>query len=170
MAESRRGLLLGAMSFVPVVFAASPALALIPDEEDEELIEKAKANRKERLAVERAREREFMEAEGLKDKKDDAAAARVQLAVYKLTKVGAQIDSGDLKGASATLFEKWVDAFEKSAGTFGSDDKVVAAITDLKVHTAKGDAKASKVSYVALVDAVTAYVSANGLSTKLKGL
>jgi hypothetical protein len=116
------------------------------------------------------RERAFMAEEGLKDKKDDAASASVQKAVYKLQEVGAQVDADNLKGASATMFEPWVGEFAASAGELGSSDAVVATIGNLKTATARGDAKASKVAYVATVDAVGAYVSAAGLSTMMKGL
>ena len=57
-AVSRRALA-GLLAAVPVLLPASRALALIPDDDDEELVEKARANRAKRLASERQTEQAF---------------------------------------------------------------------------------------------------------------
>ena len=57
-ALSRRALV-GLLAAAPVLLSASRALALIPDDDDEELIEKARSNRKSRLASERVAEQKF---------------------------------------------------------------------------------------------------------------
>ena len=49
----------GLLAAAPVLLSASRALALIPDDDDEELIEKARSNRKSRLASERVAEQKF---------------------------------------------------------------------------------------------------------------
>lgn len=50
----RQALALGLLSTGMVALLPSqPALALIPDEEDEEMLEKAKANRQKRLAAQK---------------------------------------------------------------------------------------------------------------------
>lgn len=43
------------------------AMALIPDDDDEELIEKAKANRKSRLQTEKVAEKEYAKSGGFAD-------------------------------------------------------------------------------------------------------
>ena len=75
-------------------------LALIPDDDDEELIEKAKARRTQRLKEERSTERSFVKVQGFKQ---DAGVAPVQKAVNELARAGSQIKAGDLQAASATL-------------------------------------------------------------------
>jgi hypothetical protein len=54
-----RRALAGLLAAVPVLLPASRALALIPDDDDEDLIEKARANRKNKLASERQTEKAF---------------------------------------------------------------------------------------------------------------
>lgn len=60
----QRRALAGMLAALPVLLPASRALALLPDDDDEELIEKAKANRKARLAQERASEQEYKRSSG----------------------------------------------------------------------------------------------------------
>ncbi len=55
---SRRALA-GFLAAAPVLLPASRALALIPDDDDEELVEKARANRAKRLAAERETQQAF---------------------------------------------------------------------------------------------------------------
>lgn len=62
-----------------------------PDEEDEELVEKAKANRKARLAQQQTTTRQFIKSEGLNDVKLDKELVPIQRAVLKLAKSGAQV-------------------------------------------------------------------------------
>lgn len=69
---SRRALA-GFLAAAPVLLPASRALALIPDDDDEELVEKARANRAKRLAAERETQQAFSRsAKGL----GEAAAAK----------------------------------------------------------------------------------------------
>lgn len=60
---SRRALA-SLLAAAPVLLPASRALALIPDDDDEELVEKARANRKAKLASERATEQAFSRSAG----------------------------------------------------------------------------------------------------------
>ncbi len=82
----RRALL--AATFGLTALASRPALALIPDEEDEELLERAKAKRKERLAQQEQTTRDFIREEGLKDVRLDQELIPVQKAVQQLSKSG----------------------------------------------------------------------------------
>jgi hypothetical protein len=56
--------LAGLLAAVPVLLPASRALALIPDDDDEELVEKARANRAARLAEERTTQQAFARTSG----------------------------------------------------------------------------------------------------------
>lgn len=61
----------------------------IPDEEDEEMLERAKANRQRRLASQKETTREFLREEGLKNTQLDSELVPVQKAVFQLAKSGA---------------------------------------------------------------------------------
>lgn len=58
LAVPRRALA-GLLAAAPVLLPASRALALIPDDDDEELVERARANRAQRLASERQTQQAF---------------------------------------------------------------------------------------------------------------
>jgi hypothetical protein len=60
----QRRTLAGLLAAAPVLLPASRALALLPDDDDEELVERAKAGRKAKLAQERATERAFERSAG----------------------------------------------------------------------------------------------------------
>eukprot|EP00878_Enallax_costatus_P002138 GHUV01002306.1.p1 GENE.GHUV01002306.1~~GHUV01002306.1.p1 ORF type:complete len:218 (+),score=65.23 GHUV01002306.1:62-715(+) len=153
------------------------AWALIPDEEDEELLERAKANRQKRLAAQKETTREFLRLEGIKDKQLDTELIPVQKAVYQLAKSGSQLEAGDLKGVSSTLSSGWVEDFQRATVALDASDAEKAqataifdGITSLKASAGSGDLKGSKRQYVALVAAVEDWARSTGLSTNLKGL
>lgn len=75
------------------------ALALLPDDDDEDLVIKAKENRKSRLKSEITTQKQFARTEGFKD----MSLAPLQKAVTQLARVGAQLSSGDVSAASGTL-------------------------------------------------------------------
>jgi hypothetical protein len=80
------GLLAAAAALAP---PPRPALALIPDEEDEEMLERAKANRAARLQKNQAVTRQFIKEEGLTNKQLDAELVPVQRAIARLAQSGA---------------------------------------------------------------------------------
>jgi hypothetical protein len=80
------GALLGAASLA--LAAPRRALALIPDEEDEELLERAKANRAARLQKNQEVTRAFIKEEGLTNKQLDSELIPVQKAITKLAQSG----------------------------------------------------------------------------------
>lgn len=87
-AVSRRNAV-AALSFAPFAFLAPQAHALILDEEDEEMLEKAKANRKAKLAADKVIERNFLEEEGIKNKELSNDLVPVQKAIYNMAKSGS---------------------------------------------------------------------------------
>ncbi len=88
--SSRRAMLsAGLMSTAALSLAfVQPARALIPDEEDTEMLEKAKANRRKRLEEQRETTREFLNAEGLENRLLDQELVPVQRLVLDLAKTG----------------------------------------------------------------------------------
>ncbi len=135
-------------------------------------MEKAKANRRARLAQQRGVTREFMSSENLKDARLEKELVPLQKGIYKLAKSGSQLDAGDLKGAASTLAESWVADFTSTATTIsGSDaDKLAAGIKGVQSAAASGDAKGSKRAFVTLVSDVKSWASEAGLASSLKGL
>jgi hypothetical protein len=95
-ALDRRSVLLAsttvAASALLAIVPAQPARALIPDEEDEELLERAKANRQRRLAEQKETTRNFLRDDGLKDKTLDTELIPVQKAVVQLAKSGETLE------------------------------------------------------------------------------
>ena len=74
------------------------AKALIPDDDDEELIDIAKSKRKERVATEKSVEKSFVKGGDYKG----TDLTRVQNAVNKLAKEGLSLETGDLKALAKT--------------------------------------------------------------------
>ena len=168
---------LSALALFPAVFFAPKALALIPDEEDEELVEKAKANRKSRLQQQRQTTREFLSTEGLKDVSDAKDLAPVQQAVFKLAECGSKLETGDVKAASASLSGAWVNAFASASQGLSTTDgerdqakQVSDALDALKAVAGKGDLKGTKKQFVAAVSSLEGWASGAGLASSLKGL
>jgi len=70
------------------------AQALIPDDDDEELVDLAKSRRKERLATEKTIENKFVKQGDYRGRD----VSKIQNAVNKLAKEGLSLESGDLQG------------------------------------------------------------------------
>ena len=75
------------------------ASALLPDDDDEDLILKAKSNRSKRLKEEKSTEQTYSRLAGLN--RDDLAS--VQRAVNRLAKSGSDLDQGKLSDVASTL-------------------------------------------------------------------
>ncbi|GFR43142.1 hypothetical protein Agub_g4164 [Astrephomene gubernaculifera] len=171
-AVSTRRVLLG-VGVLPVIANTPKALALIPDEEDERLLEKAKANRRARLAQQRSVTRDFMAFENLTDGRLGREFAPAQKAIYKLARAGYQMEAGDLNGAAVTLSEPWVMDFSVVAiSVSGADDagKLATAIKAVQLAAAAGDVANSKRLFVSLISDVKSWASVAGLRSSLKGL
>lgn len=176
-ASSRRQALAGLSLATGLALLPNRAWALIPDEEDEEMLEKAKANRQKRLQAQKEVTREFLREDGLKDKLLDSELVPVQKAVFQLAKSGSQLESGDLKAASATLNSGWVDDFKRATAVLDANDTEQARaaaifdnISSLQDATKRGDVKGSKQTFVAVVSAVQDWANSTGLAANLKGL
>jgi len=158
---------------VPLILSvAAPAFALIPDEEDEELLSKAKANRKAKLSAQKETTRSFLKAEGLTDKALELELISVQKAIYNLAKAGSQLEAGDMRAAVGTLTDTWATPFTVSVAKIGGAgaEQISAKFGVLKAAAIKSDATASKRAYVDLVGALQSWSAAESLSSKLKGL
>ena len=73
------GALLRKVHVMTYIICTCAAKALIPDDDDEELIEKAKANRKTRLQTEKVAEKEYAKTGGFADSEVVAVQASAML-------------------------------------------------------------------------------------------
>ena len=88
-------LLVRRLFIVPRVHAAS---ALIPanDDEDEELVSKAKANRQKRIVEEKDTEQDFAKKAGY----NGVTLLTIERGVKKLAKSGSELEAGDLSSVA----------------------------------------------------------------------
>ncbi|PSC74478.1 thylakoid lumenal kDa chloroplastic [Micractinium conductrix] len=175
-AVSRRALA-GLLAAVPVLLPASRALALIPDDDDEELVEKARANRAKRLASERQTEQAFTRSGDKIDRVLEQELIPVQKAINSLASSGAQLEAGNVKAAAATLNGGWVRDFQSSASKLSyteaaknSASAVFASLAALQGAASKGSAADAKRSFVAAAGALQTWAVDANVAGDLKGL
>lgn len=172
-----RRALAGLFAAAPVLLTASGALALIPDDDDEELVEKARANRAARLASERQTEKAFSRSATGIDRVLESELIPVQRAVNSLAESGAQLEAGDVKAVAATLNGGWVRDFKAAANKLSytgaaknSATSVFTSLSALEAAAAKGSAGDAKRSFVTAVGALTAWAADANIAADIKGL
>jgi hypothetical protein len=163
---------------VPAFFPASRALAdLIPDDDDEELVEKARANRKNRLASEKQTQKAFSRSEGFVDGAEKRNLVPIQRAINSLGLTGKQLSGGDVASAAGTLSDSWfaefpsaVNALSESSGAKSAAEQVVAKLGDLKAAALSGSLSNAKKEYIALVGTLESWATAADVKGAIKGL
>ena len=140
------------------------------DEDDEELIEKAKANRAQRIQAQKATTRSFLTSEGLKDIAGEKDLIPVQRGINRLAQSGAQIEGGDIQAASITLSDGWAKEFDAAVTKLGGSDAVSSKLSALQSAAGKNDAIASKKAYVALVTELQSWQQSVGVSDRIRGI
>lgn len=173
-ASSRTGLrraIVGGLFTLPFV-ALPESKAILLDEDDEEMIERAKANRKARLASQKETTREFLKSEGLNNAQLNKELIPVQKAIYKLAKSGSQLEAGDVSGAAATLSGNWVSDFKQATEAFpsASADLVLSSLSALQAAAASSNLKESKQEFVLVASALELWAEQAGVASSLKGL
>ena len=161
----------GAIAMAMVMARAEDARALLQpnDEEDEAFLAKARENRAQRIQSEVAKEKKYVNDTGYKQ---DEPTAKVQLAVYKLSKSGAQIASGNLSDAASELGKgDWVTyavdgAKALNASSDGSD--FASSVKALEKACENGDDAAAKSAYRASAEALKALAASAGVADKLR--
>jgi hypothetical protein len=168
---SARRAVIGAVLTLPLI-AVPSSKALLLDEDDEDMIEKARANRKSRLATQKDTTRQFMKAEGLTNRELEKELIPVQKAVYNLAKSGSQLEAGDIQAVSATLSGSWVDDFKQVTAAFPAAPagSVLDGLTTLKEAAAAADLKQSKQQFVLVASALESWAQDAGIAASLKGL
>ena len=160
-----------AIAMAMVTARAEDARALLQpnDEEDEAFLAKARENRAQRIQSEVAKEKKYVNDTGYKQ---DEPTAKVQLAVYKLSKSGAQIASGNLSDAASELGKgDWVNyavdgAKALNASSDGSD--FASSVKALEKACENGDDAAAKSAYRASAEALKALAASAGVADKLR--
>jgi hypothetical protein len=154
------------------VFAQS-AQALIPDDDDEELVDLAKSRRKERVANEKKLENQFVK-EGDYQGKD---VTQIQNAVNKLAKEGLSLESGDLKALANAASESWIGDLKKAIADLSSTQasqsssaKVSSSLDTLGKALGGGDLDKAKDAFGSAVSALSTWVADAGLKDQIKGL
>merc|ERR1712193_487903 len=145
---SRRALLSAGLGFT-FLSTARAAYAILPDDDDEELIQRAKAKRASKIKEELAAERNFV---GI-TKPTEEEIKTVQLAVAKMVKTGALIEQGDTENAAS-----------EPAGMMRSSLEV------LQTSLMNSDDKKAKVAYSATASAMEDFIAAVGMKGSIKGL
>lgn len=183
MSEStvpRRAALVGTL-LIPATLAAIPlpSWALLPDDADTELIEKARASRSRRLQTELETERKFVKQQGFRDRRGEAILKPVQKAVFQLSRSGAALESGNLQEVASILNEgSWIDDFrtvgQKLSAGNGSAERalgdVLEGVQSLEAAAEKGGLLESKKTFVTVVSAITAWAGDTGVSGDIQGL
>ncbi len=161
----------------PTTPLALPALALIPDDDDFDLVVKARANRSARLSSEKTTEARFSAEGGAAKKVGPLAAA--QKAVRKLSRSAAALDAGSVSDAADALSGTWAVDFATAAAALsgaasspaGKAAGVAVAAVDAYVASAKGgDLGKAKAGFVGAATAVQAWAKAAGVAAQLTGL
>jgi len=154
--------MLGLVGGVSLI-AVPGAKALIPDDDDEEMVMKARQNRKSKLAGERQAEKEFTRSEGFVDKNSKKNLATVQLAVNALAKVGNALANGSVGDASAAAREidagvgDALKALSINASASSAAATTTAELNALLGALNSGDLAAAKKEYVDTVVALTEF-------------
>jgi hypothetical protein len=161
---------LNAAFVASVLTAGDRAWAILPgnDDEDEAFLQKAKENRANRIQSEVSKEKAYVNDTGLKQ---DENTAKIQLAVYKLSKSGGMIESGALADAAGELSGSWVSDTQAGADALGAASEAksfASAVSALQGKCANGDDAGAKSAYGGAAKALRALASAAGVESKLR--
>ncbi|XP_009758338.1 thylakoid lumenal 16.5 kDa protein, chloroplastic [Nicotiana sylvestris] len=143
--------------------------AILEADEDDELMEKVKKDRKKRL------ERQGIINSSTKEK------GYLQDLVYKLSIVGQAIEKNDLSAASSVLGQSidadWVQKVNSAFNKFsGSDeekteiDSFNSSLSSLVSSVTKNDIEGTKTAFLASASAFEKWTTLTGLVEELKGL
>ncbi|KAL8037502.1 hypothetical protein ABFX02_11G043900 [Erythranthe guttata] len=150
-------------------FSGAAKAAILEAEDDEELLEKVKRDRKKRL-----------EKQGVL-KSSTKEAAYLQDLVYKLSKIGQAIEKNDLSTVSLVLGSgkdtEWIKKVNSALNKLSSSeeekteaDAFSSSFASLFSSVSQNDIEASKLDFVASASAFEKWTVLSGLVGQLKGL
>ncbi|XP_042418992.1 thylakoid lumenal 16.5 kDa protein, chloroplastic-like isoform X4 [Zingiber officinale] len=169
-AVGRRELGLSACFTALTLSLARPAPAAVLEADDDlELLEKVKKDRKKRL------EKQGVISSSLKEK------GHLQEVIYKLSKVGQAIENNDLDAASSLLGPsttvEWVQNVNAAFSKLSSSpeektevDNFNSSLASLFASVGDRDVGSSKLAFVSSASALEKWVEFAGLVGQLKGL
>ncbi|KAM1508280.1 thylakoid lumenal 16.5 kDa protein, chloroplastic-like [Malus sylvestris] len=157
-----------AFSLVGKDFSSSNA-AILEADDDEELLEKVKKDRKKRL------ERQGVLSSSKKE------TGYLQELVYRLSKAGQAIESNDLPAASSVLGVStdtdWVQKANLALNKLSSSreektevDTFNSSLASLISSVTRNDVESSKLAFVSSASAIEKWTTLTGLIDQLKGL
>ncbi|KAL6776993.1 TEF14 [Auxenochlorella protothecoides x Auxenochlorella symbiontica] len=153
---ANRRALLGMLGVAPLALSIPrPALALIPDDDDEELVAKAKASRAERLARDKRQIGQFVATA-------DPVAAPAQSAINALAEVGEQLEAGRLEGLGDLLGDSLLSGVDGATSVTDSLDR-------LRSTAASGSLRETKMRYIEAVEKLESWARDSGSVKTLKG-
>ncbi|CAN4094594.1 unnamed protein product [Withania somnifera] len=166
---SKRSLSISLASSLLLLLTGNANAAILEADEDDELMEKVKRDRKKRL------ERQGIINSSSKEK------GYLQDLVYKLSKVGQAIVNNDLSAASSVIGQTtdadWVQKVNSAFNKFsGSDeektevDSFNSSLSSLVSSVSKNDIEGSKTAFVASASAFEKWSTLTGFIEELKGL
>lgn len=169
-AMGRRELSLSACFAALTLSLARPApAAVLEADDDEELLERVKKDRKKRL------EKQGVISSSLKEK------GYLQELIYKLSKVGQAIENDDLEAANSLLGPstavEWVQNVNAAFSKLSSSpeektevDNFNSSLASLFASVGDRDVGSSKLAFVSSASALEKWVEFAGLVGQLKGL
>ncbi|XP_057768062.1 thylakoid lumenal 16.5 kDa protein, chloroplastic [Salvia miltiorrhiza] len=157
--------LAGAATFL----SANAGAAILEADEDDELMEKVKKDRKKRI------EKQGVISSSTQEK------AYLQDVVYKLSKIGQAIEKKDLAEANSVIGStkdtQWLQKVNSALNKLSSseEEKTAVDLFNLSMATlissiSENDEEASKIAFVASATAFEKWTSLSGLAGQLKGL
>jgi len=174
---SRRGLV-SLVAAAPALYAAK-AFALIDYDEDDELLNKVREQRKAKVQQELIAEREFVKEGGFKDKVFDTEIVYVQKAINRLSKAGSLIKDNkvdqlkDVVGGDAWVksLKNSVNALSKSPEAQTAAKNLFASIKNLQDGVkSKARPVEIKAAYIGSIGALEAWCTEANVASTLTGL
>lgn len=174
---NRRGLSIVGAILAGAGVLGGPADALIPDDEDSDLLAKAKANRKAKLQQEKKTERAYVEEAGVGTAKLDRELLPVQIAIKQLLIAGGDLEKGDVKAAAGEIQESMIGDMNKAILKVSNTNDaralsgtVASTMKSLQTALNKNQLKEAKAAWVSTADDITQWAKAAQVDTLLRGL
>ena len=155
---------------------ARPVRAILPDDDDAELIQRARAKRQQRIADEFENGRSFAATEGFSTSlgANQKSIAEVQRAVNALSDAGAALSAGNLGGAQSAMGGGWVEEFKAAAASLDSTAKLSGEYENITRGIggiqASGDVASARQSFVLAATSLQGWAQDTGIASKLEGL
>uniref|UniRef100_A0A6V3SAZ5 Maintenance of Photosystem II under High light 2 C-terminal domain-containing protein n=1 Tax=Lotharella globosa TaxID=91324 RepID=A0A6V3SAZ5_9EUKA len=176
---SRRAIANGIACAAPLL-GVRQAMALLPDDDDAELVARAKANRQKRIQEEKKTEYEFLASEGVTNKKQRIELQPITKAISRLADLGQQINENNMVAVSVSLTTPgsnggWIEPLMTKVNELSDTDAKKASATALKqtldslsAAAESKDVSGLKRSYITTVTALEKWAVDANVATFLR--